>query len=330
MQEWATEYNRTEEEVTMSQEVFVGIDVSKAQLDVALRPSGQRWSVANDNSGTVTLVSQLHTVSPTLVVVEATGGLELPVTRALAGAGVPVAVVNPRQVRDFAKATGRLAKTDALDAQVLAQFAEAVHPQPRPLPNEQTQQLQDLVARRRQVVEILTAEKNRLGQAPQQLRERIVSHVKWLEEELRQLEQELERLQQSCEAWQEKSRLLSSVPGVGPGLTSTLLAYLPELGQLDRKQIAALVGVAPFNRDSGILRGKRTVWGGRAQVRAVLYMSVVSAIQCNEVIRRFYQQLRVIGKPAKVALVACMRKLLVILNAMLRNRTPWRTSVLSP
>lgn len=307
--------------------LFVGIDVSKGHLDIAVHPSAQQWRSSHTESGIALLVERLRLLCPTLVVLEASGGWERQVTRALAQAKLPVAVVNPRQVRNFARASGKLAKTDILDAQVLAQFALAMRPEPRPLPDEQTQQLQDLVRRRRQLVEMLTAEKKRLGQAPQQLRERIATHVQWLEEELQQLEQELEQLQQSCPAWQEKSQLLCSVPGVGPGLASTLLAYLPELGHLNRKQIAALVGVAPFNRDSGTLRGKRAVWGGRAQVRAVLYMSAVAAVRCNEVIRGFYQRLRAAGKPAKVALVACMRKMLTILNAMVKQWTPWRSAV---
>lgn len=304
--------------------VYVGIDVSKARLEVASCPAPQSWGLPNTPVELATLVHRLQALQPALVVMEASGGLERPVAQALAQAELPVAVVNPRQVRDFAKATGQLAKTDTLDARILAQFAAALRPEPRPLPDEQTQQLQELLARRRQVVEMLTAEKNRLGTVSQRLSSQIQAHVRWLEKELQQLDRELKRLQQASAVWREQSALLQSVPGVGPVLASTLLAYLPELGRLNPKQLAALVGVAPLNRDSGTLRGKRAVWGGRAQVRAALYMGVVSAVRFNEVIRRFYERLRAAGKPVKVALVACMRKLLTILNAIVRQRTPWR------
>lgn len=303
-------------------QVFVGIDVSKAQLDMALRPEG-RFSASNDEAGFAQILERLKGVSPTLVVLEATGGLEIPITGILAAAGVPVVVVNPRQVRDFAKATGRLAKTDALDAQTLAHFAEVLRPTRRPLPDEQTQALAALLARRRQLVEMLTAEKNRLSSAHTPVRTSLRTHIAWLERELRHTDRDLAHAIRESPVWREKDDLLQSVPGIGPVGTSTLLANLPELGTLTGKQIAALVGVAPLNRDSGTWRGKRTVWGGRAQVRAMLYMSALVATRFNPVIRAFYHRLCAAGKAKKVALTACMRKLLTILNAMMKHRTRW-------
>lgn len=305
--------------------VFVGIDVSKEQLDIALRPGGTR-SVPNDEAGFAQLLACLNAVPPTLVVLEATGGLEIPLTGALVAAGVPVVVVNPRQVRDFAKATGKLAKTDALDAQVLAQFAEAIQPAPRPLPDDQTQMLAALLTRRRQLVEMLTAEKNRLASARTPVRKNLRAHITWLERALQDADTDLAEAIRQSPVWREKDELLRSVPGVGPVLTTTLLANLPELGTLTHKQIAALVGVAPLNRDSGTLRGTRTVWGGRAQVRTALYMATIVAARFNPVIRTFYRRLCAAGKAKKVALVACMRKLLTILNAMLKHRTPWQST----
>ena len=303
--------------------IFVGIDVSKAQLDVALRPPG-RFVVPNDDSGIAQLLERLKATSPTLIILEATGGIELPLTGALATAGLPVVVVNPRQIRDFAKATGQLAKTDALDAQILAHFAEVVRPDPRPLPDAQTQELAALVTRRRQLIEMLTAEKNRVASARVIVRTQLRAHITWLEEALDQANTDLAEAIRRSPVWREKEELLRSVPGIGPVLTTTLLANLPELGTLTHKQIAALVGVAPLNRDSGTLWGKRTVWGGRAQVRAALYMAAIVAARFNLVIRTFYQRLCAAGKAKKVALVACMRKLLTIVNAMLKHRTPWR------
>ena len=306
--------------------VFVGIDVSHAQLDVAVRP-GTRFSASNDEPGIVTVVEELRALAPTLIVLEATGSLEVPLTSALAAARVPVVVVNPRHVRDFAKAAGQLAKTDALDAQILAQFAQVMRPAPRPLPDEQTQALAALLTRRRQLVEMLTAEKNRLSLAPRPVRNSVRAHITWLERELLHTDTDLAQTIRQSPVWREKEDLLRSVPGVGPVLTTTLLANLPELGTLTGKQIAALVGVAPLNRASGTLRGKRTVWGGRAQVRAVLYMGAIVAARCNPVMRVFYHRLRAAGKAKKVALTACMRKLLTILNAMLKHRTPWCAEV---
>lgn len=310
----------------MKTPVFVGIDVSKAQLDVAVRPDG-RFAVPNEEKGIAQLIERLSAEPPALVVVEATGGFEMPLAGALAAAGVPVVVVNPRQVRDFAKAAGQLAKTDVLDAQVLAHFAEVMRPEPRPLPDEQTQTLAAILMRRRQLVEMLTAEKNRLGGARKPVRKSLRTHITWLERELAHTDSALANTIRESPVWREKDERLRSVPGVGPVLTTTLLANLPELGTLTGKQIAALVGVAPLNRDSGTLRGKRTVWGGRAQIRATLYMAALVAARFNPLIRTFYQRLRAAGKAKKVVLTACMRKLLVILNAMLKHRTPWRTEV---
>lgn len=303
--------------------IFVGIDVSKAQLDVALRPTG-RFVVPNDDAGIAQLLERLQATAPTLILLEATGGIELPLTGALAAAGLPIVVVNPRQIRDFAKAVGQLAKTDALDAQVLAHFAEVVRPTPRPLPDVETQELAALVTRRRQLIEMLTAEKDRVASARIVIRKQLRAHITWLERALNQADTDLAEAIRQSPVWREKEELLRSVPGIGPVLTTTLLANLPELGTLTHKQIAALVGVAPLNRDSGTLRGKRTVWGGRAQVRAALYMAAIVAARFNSVICGFYQRLCAAGKAKTVALVACMRKLLTIVNAMLKHRTPWR------
>ena len=304
--------------------VFVGIDVCKARLEVALRPSLDRWTVPHDDGGIRALVVRLGALSPTLIVLEATGGLEGVLTGALVAAGLPVVVINPRQARDFAKAMGRLAKTDAIDADLLAQFAEVIRPPVRPLPDAQTQELAALIARRRQLIEMRTAESNRLGSAPQRVRRSIAAHLRWLDTQVARVDKALTQAIRQSPVWRERDELLQSTPGVGPVVTTTLLAELPELGRLNRKQIAALVGVAPHNRDSGLMRGKRTVWGGRAPVRAVLYMSALAAVRHNPVIHTFYHRLRAAGKAPKVALIACMRKLLTILNAMLKHRTPWR------
>ncbi len=303
--------------------MYVGIDVAKESLEVAVRSSGERWSFSNNETGIGEAVARLRELSPALVVMEATGGLEMPLAAALGVAKVPVAVVNPRQVRDFAKSTGKLAKTDGLDAQVLAHFAAAVRPEPRLLPDAQAQELSYILARRRQLIEMTTAEKNRLGSAPDIVKQRIQAHIAWLKQELANTDYDLRRCVKESPVWREQDNLLRSVPGVGPVLATTLLAELPELGTLNRRQIAALVGVAPFNRDSGTLRGKRTVWGGRAPVRAALYMATLVAARHNPVIRNFYQRLCTAGKAKKVALTASMRKLLTILNAMLKHRTPW-------
>ena len=306
------------------QKTYVGIDVAKAGLDVAVCPTDDRWKISSDEAGVRQLVSRLKTLEPAIVLLEASGGLELPLVAALAVEAMPVVVVNPRQVRDFAKATGKLAKTDALDAAVLTHFGEAIRPPVRPLRDAESQLLNSLVARRHQLIGMLVAEKNRLGTAATiAVRPGIESHIEWLQRQLDDLDTDLRQSVRSSPVWREKDDLLRTVPGVGEQVSLTLLAYLPELGTLDRKQIAALVGVAPFNRDSGTMRGKRTVWGGRAKVRASLYMGALTASRCNPTIRDFYQRLLAAGKPKKVALTACMRKLLVILNSMLKHRSRW-------
>ena len=306
---------------------FVGIDVAKAALDVFIGSAGTVFTVANNEVGIRDLVRQL--VPTDFVILEATGGLETPVASALAAAGIAVAIVNPRQVRDFARATGRLAKTDRLDAEVLARFGEAVRPETRPLADEQAQALEALVTRRRQLIEMLTAEKNRRARAPKVLHRSIDEHIRWLEKRLAVFDDELGELIRNTPLWRERDELLRSVPGVGKVLSSTLLAQLPELGTLNRKQIAALAGLAPFNRDSGSMRGSRCIWGGRAQVRRVLYMATVAGVRSNPTIRAFYLRLRTNGKHAKPALIACMRKFLVILNAMLHDKTHWQTPALT-
>lgn len=314
----------------MTQEsVYAGIDVAKDRLDLAVRPSGAVRTVAYDADGIRGLVSELQSLGPSAVVLESTGGLELLLAGALAAASLPVVVVNPRQVRDFARATGRLAKTDVLDAQVLAHFAEAIRPAVRPLPDSDTQELHSLTARRTQVVEMLVAEKNRLGRASKAVAPRIRAHIQWLEQELEDLDQGLRQTLHRSPVWREQDDLLRSVPGVGPQLSVALLADLPELGTLGRRQIAALAGVAPMNRDSGNMRGRRSVSGGRARVRAVLYMGALVATRHNPVIRSFYQRLLAAGKPKKLALTACMRKLLTILNSMVKSGQRWNPHTLN-
>lgn len=307
--------------------IFVGIDVSKERLDVAMRPSGESESVSNDKDGIEALVKRLREVGPSLIVLEATGGLERGVTRGLASAELPVVVVNPRQVRDFAKATGQLAKTDRIDALVLARFGEAVRPALRPLPDEVSQELRALIARRRQITEMIVAERNRLSRASKSVKKRIDAHIRWLEAELDRADKDLDQSIGQSPIWREKEDLLRSVPGIGPVISRSLIAELPELGELNRKQIAALVGVAPLNRDSGTLRGRRRIWGGRATVRAVLYMAALVASRRNAVIGGFYKRLRNAGKAPKVALVACMRKLLTVLNSMIKHRTCWTENI---
>lgn len=308
---------------------FVGIDVSKAVLDVAVAPSGETWAVPNTQQGVQQLVQRLVAVSPKLVVLEATGGLERRAIAALAGAGLPIVAVNPRQVRDFAKAMGRLAKTDAIDAAVLALFAERIRPEPRPLPDEQTQELEALVIRRRQVVDMITAEKNRLVAAPPSKRVRtdIGKTIKWLQKQLADIDVDIDDSVKRSPIWRAKDDLLRSAPGAGKILSRTLLSLAPEIGTLGRKQISALVGVAPLNRDSGTQRGRRCIWGGRAHVRAVLYMAALAAIRCNPVIRAFHARLVAAGKPPKVAIVACMHKLLRILNALVRTNSRWTQEI---
>lgn len=302
---------------------FIGIDVSQDHLDYAVRPAGLHGQTPNDPAGIAALLDILQPLAPTLVVVEATGGLEIPVTAALVERSLPVAVVNPRQVRDFARATGELAKSDRLDASTLAHFGEALRPRVQTLPDVQTQRVRALLVRRQQILDMWVAEQNRLPRSHQQVRTRLLAHIAWLQHELDDLNRELEQEIQQSPVWRANEQLLRSVPGVGPVLATTLLVELPELGQLERKPLAALVGVAPLNDDSGKHRGRRKVWGGRAHVRSVLYMAALVATRFNPVIRRFYQRLIQAGKPFKVALTACMRKLLTILNAMMKSRTPW-------
>jgi transposase len=303
---------------------FVGIDVSKATLEIAVHPQSDRWEVPNEEEAMGELITRLRRLQPNLIVLEATGGLELTVVTALVSERLPVVVVNPRQVRAFAKAVGRLAKTDRLDAECLAQFAEAIRPACRPLPDDAARQFEAVLSRRRQLVEMLTMEKNRLSTTLASLRPAVEKHIAWLQAELEAIGEDLNQHLHESPIWREKDDVLQSVPGVGRVLSLTLLAELPELGTLNRKQIAALVGVAPFNRDSGRLHGTRSTWGGRATVRRVLYMGALVAARHNPVIRNFYQRLLQAGKPKKVALTACMRKLITILNALLQHNTMWR------
>lgn len=301
---------------------YIGIDVSKAQLDTSLPDPESRF--VNDAEGAELLANALLAHSPKLVVLEATGGLERTLVATLLARSLPVAVVNPRQVRDFAKASGRLAKTDRIDAQMLARFGQAIEPAQRPLPDEAAHAFTDQLARRRQLVEMLAMEKTRLKQTPDKVvRRDLKEHIEWLENRVRASEDGLRHAVEASPAWQAKRDLLGEVKGVGNITVLTLIAQLPELGQIDRKQIAALVGVAPFNRDSGTLRGRRTVWGGRAAVRQTLYMATLTAVRWNPPLKAFYERLRDKGKAPKVALVACMRKLLTMLNAMLRDGKKW-------
>jgi len=307
-----------------SSEVFVGVDVSKARLDVALSSACEVVGFANDEAGVADLVRRVKLADPTLVVLEATGALGRLLVAELMAAGLPVAVVNPRQVRDFSKSTGQFAKTDALDARLLARFAQAVRPAQRPLPDEAAQVFADQLARRRQVVDMLAVEKTRLKQATyRDVRKSIKEHVQWLERRVRAADEALRHSVEQSPVWQAKRDLLTEVKGIGDITMLTLIACLPELGTLSGKKIAALVGVAPLNRDSGTLRGRRTVWGGRAHVRTVFYMATLTAIRFNPAIASFYQRLRAAGKMKKVAIVACMRKFLTILNAMLRDQKPF-------
>jgi len=309
----------------MEHATFAGIDVAKDHLDVHIRPSDEAFRVSHDDAGFAVLLARLRAVTPTLVVLEASGGYEVPVAAALASAGLPLAVVNPRQVRDYARALGQLAKTDRLDARVIAFFAEAVRPAARPVPDAQAQALGELIARRRQLVDMLVAEQNRRRLLrDRRLQRHVDAHITWLEEALRRLDHDLTTLVRATPAWREADDLLRSVPGIGPITASTLIADLPELGRLDRRRIAALVGLAPFARDSGAFRGRRMIRGGRAPIRRVLYMATLSAIKCNPAIRGFHHRLLTAGRPGKVAITAAMRKLLTILNAMLRDRRPWQ------
>jgi transposase len=301
----------------------VGTDVSNATLDIAVRPTGEIWQVANEDRTLPDRVARLRALAPTRIVLEATGGFEHAVVAALAAGGLPVIVANPRQGRDFGRSCGQLAKTDRIDAALLALFAERVQPELRPLPSEAAQVLEAFLTRRRQLLEMLIAERNRLGFAKRPIRRDIDQPIRWLEKRLRGVDRELEAASHASPVWRATEDLLRTVPGIGPVVSRTLLGELPELGRLNRKQIAALVGVAPLARDSGTFRGKRMVWGGRAPVRAVLDMGALVAAQCNPVIRALYQRLRAAGKPAKAALTACRRKLPIILNGMVRTGKPW-------
>ena len=310
----------------MSSENFIGIDVSQAYLDVHVVPQGQTAQFSNDETGVAKLIKFVHAVSPELIVTESTGGLEMLAVSMLSVKQCPVVVVNPRQVRDFAKATGKLAKTDKIDAAVIAEFAFRLRPEVRPLKDEQTQLLSALNARRQQIVDMLVAEKNRLHRAPKPNRKNIVAHIRWLEKHLDDINKDIRKTIRKTPVWRQKDDILQSFKGIGPTSSASLLADLPELGSLESKKIAALVGVAPFNCDSGRYRGQRRVWGGRSNVRRILYMATLSAVRSNPAISTFYYRLRHAGKSHKVALTACMRKTLVILNAMLKNGTYWQSS----
>lgn len=305
-------------------QTFVGIDVAKAHLDIAVRPTGERWTVANDDTSIAALVAPLQGVHPTLLVLEATGGDHRAVVAALAAAGRPVVVVHPRQTRDFATATGQLAKTDALDARALAHFAEAVRPQPRPLPDAQTEALRALLTRRRHLVARRTAEPNRLDTAPRRVQETIVAHLAWLDAQLATLDDDLDTALRASPVWRERDTLYRRVPGIGPVCARTVLLDLPELGTLSRQRMAALAGVAPFNCDSGTMRGHRAIWGGRAPLRAAVSMGTLVAVRHNPVLNACYERFVAAGKAKQVALIACMRTLLTILNAMVQHHTPWQ------
>jgi transposase len=307
-------------------DVFIGMDVSKATLDVAVRPTGEEMSFANTEDGVAAMTDFIQSFSPRLIVLEATGGWEAVAVSALAAKGLPVVVVNPRHVRNFAKATGLLAKTDKIDARTIARFAEAVKPEVRPLKDEEARRLDAFLARRRQLLQMSTAEKNRLVLVPRWTKKDIQAHIEWLEKELDKVNRKLQKLIQKSPLWRERNEILQSVKGVGPAMSITLISDLPELGALSRKKIAALVGIAPLNRDSGKYRGRRIIWGGRSQIRVVLYMSARAAIRFNPVIRDFAERLKKAGKPYKVVVTACMRKLLTILNTMVKNGTRWQAA----
>jgi len=307
--------------------VSVGIDVSKNTLEIAIHETGEIWSCNHDNESCAVLTSKLKQLKATSIVLEATGGWETLITASLSAVGLPIIVVNPRQARDFAKATGQLAKTDRIDCRVLAHFAAAINPPVRPIKSDDTRHLEALLARRRQIVEMLVAEKNRLANNPDRaVVKDLNAHISWLERRLKSSDDELQRVLKSSPAWRERDDLLRSVPGVGPVLSLTLMAQLPELGQLNRRQIAKLVGIAPFNWDSGQWRGSRHIWGGRASVRSPLFMATLCAVRINPTIQSFYRRLIVAGKAPKVAIIACMRKLLTILNTMVKTQTSWRSA----
>jgi len=309
-------------------EKFVGIDVSKSTLDVCIEPAVQTLHVAYDEAGIKQIAIRLKEINPTLIVMEATGGLEVRIATELSSKGLPVAVINPRQARDFAKATGQLAKTDKVDAAVLAAFAQAIRPQIRPLKDADTRALNDMVSRRRQLIEMRVQETLRLGTAASKpLEKSLNKHIDWLDKRIAEIDTDLSKRLRKSDIWRTKDDLLRGIPGVGPVTTLTMLAKCPELGKLNRREIAALIGVAPLANDSGKHHGKRFVWGGRADVRAVLYMATLSAIKHNDAIKAFAERLKKAGKPPKVVIVACMRKLLTLMNSMLKNNTPWNPEI---
>lgn len=305
---------------------YIGIDVSKDTLEVHVRPEGTQWNTTNDKHGLITLVKTLKKCEVELIVMEATGGLEQEAADKLAKAGFGVAIVNPRQVKDFAKSTGKLAKSDKLDAGVIAHYAEAIKPEHRHVVDKVGQALKELVRRRRQVVDMIAAEKNRSVTAKGKALESIRSHIRWLQKELEEIDRDLEGEIKDQPEWKEKDEILRSVPGVGPVTSVVLLSSVTELGSVNRKEIAALAGLAPFNQDSGTMHGKRAVWGGRADVRSIMYMATLSAIRCNPKIKEFYDRLVKAGKAFKLAMTACSRKLLTILNKMIHDRTVWHTT----
>jgi transposase len=307
----------------LNQEIYIGVDISKENLDIALNTVKEKWRMSNDPAGIKKAIELIRRKSPVLVVFEATGGLELPFWQALTEVGIKAAPVNPRQIRDFAKAKGILAKTDNIDAQVIAQYGQAMQPKSQVFPD--TQELKEMIARRSQIIEMITAEKNRLKAARRpKIQQDIKINIEWLKSRLDGVDKDLEKAIKSNPEWRQKYELLESAPGIGNTTAISLVAGFTELGKLNRHQIAALAGVAPFNRDSGTMRGKRMVWGGRPRIRCALYMATLVATRCNPVIRKFYQRLCGQGKAKKVALTACMRKLLLILNSMLKHNTSWR------
>ena len=311
----------------MSEKQWVGIDVCQKYLDVYIRPQEKLFQVTNDEIGITKLVSTLKSIQPELIVLEATGGMEIDATIKLTTAGLSVAVINPRQARDFAKATGQLAKTDAIDAKVLAHFADAIRPEVRQISDESSRQLEDLVARRRQISDMITAEKNRRRGKTNSVKASIDEHIEWLEEQLKEIESQIKSAIAVNPDWKQKMDLLTSVPGIGQVVAVTLISSLPELGTTSHKSISYLVGVAPLNKDSGKFRGKRRIWGGRAKIRCVLYMAALVAIRFNPLIKAFYERLIQKGKLKKVAITACMHKLLIFLNAMMRNNQTWQHEV---
>jgi transposase len=307
----------------MTVETFVGIDIAKGTLDLCIEPGGEALHVAYDDKGVSHIVSRLVVLAPTLIVMEATGGLEMRLAGELAAKGMPVAIINPRQARDFAKATGQLAKTDLVDAAILAAFARAIRPAVRPIKDVDARELDDLVTRRRQLMNMRVQEMLRMGTASKVQKKSLTAHITWLNKRIADLDDDLSKRLRASDVWRSKDDLLQGIPGVGAVTSLTMLAKCPELGQLNRREIAALAGVAPLAKDSGTHRGKRFVWGGRADVRAVLYMATISAIRFNSSIKAFAERLKRAGKPAKVVIVACMRKLLTIMNTMIKNNTPW-------